>query len=82
MYCARARYLRRKGRRRERRYTGARTTLRHTKQRTEFSCWRYREVPIRVLQEDLDDVERFINGENVHPLFLRQNRKLLPINNA
>src|SRR5262249_28331862 len=53
----------------------ARAKLRRPLQPTEFSCWRYQEAPVQEFRKDLDDLERFINGENVQPLFFRRKSK-------
>ncbi len=36
-----------------------------------FSCWRYIEINATEFLEDLDEIERFINGEAIQPRFLR-----------
>jgi len=36
-----------------------------------FSCWRYIEINATEFLEDLDEIERFINGEAIQPGFLR-----------
>jgi hypothetical protein len=35
-----------------------------------FSAWRYREVPPAQFSEDLDALERMINGEKLKPLVI------------
>jgi len=36
-----------------------------------FSCWRYIEINATQFLKDLDEIERFINGEALQPKFLR-----------
>lgn len=43
-----------------------------TKPRSEFSCWRYYQVSLRVFLEDLDEMTRLFNGERLLPRFMRE----------
>jgi MinD-like ATPase involved in chromosome partitioning or flagellar assembly len=36
-----------------------------------FSCWRYIEIDAIEFLKDLDEIERFVNGEAIQPRFLR-----------